>query len=620
MRYIREIVLFFILLAHFSYSGNGDTTKFLNQNLLSSYYNSNQFGNADSLIFIDNSLVNFQNYFSRYHLGNSGMANNKPGQQYFLKTIGFHYNRNNFVDYFFTKENLLFYDTRTPYSDLFYIIGSKKEQDFRLTFSYNVKKNWNITANFFRIRSEGFYLRQSTNDNFLSFSSVYKSKNNRYSLLTGILFNYVQNSENGGIADDSVFENGAALDKQLLDVNLSSAKGSVRNRSVFINQYLNFGKKSNDTSQSRVVIPNSRVLLSSVFEDNSLKYEDGDPLSGFYSNIFYDSLETKDSVYYVKVENDLSWKRLDNNKHRGFADKFGVGVNIKDQFIFIRQREIDTTFNNIIAGLEFYNTYSTNRLWFNLAVNNCFSGYNVNDYHLKGSIKKGLLDSLTYLTININSSSQEPDYIFSNYTSNHFKWENSLEKIIENSIHFNFNMKKHRFTVGGSLKEITNPVYFDNFAMARQYKGTIPVASAYLKKDFSFFNWHLNNSVLYQYVPDSTVVRLPEYTLEHSLFYENDLFKKAMRIQIGASLFFVSNYYASRYMPATAQFYLQDDRKYGNYPFIDFFINAKIKSVRIFFKIDHLNSGWMGNKYMMTADYPMNDRAFKLGISWRFFD
>ena len=65
---------------------------------------------------------------------------------------------------------------------------------------------------------------------------------------------------------------------------------------------------------------------------------------------------------------------------------------------------------------------------------------------------------------------------------------------------------------------------------------------------------------------------------------------------------------------------LQYDTKYGNYPFIDFFINTKIKAVRAFFKIDHLNSGWIGNKYQMTPNYPMNDRAFKLGISWRFYD
>jgi hypothetical protein len=85
-------------------------------------------------------------------------------------------------------------------------------------------------------------------------------------------------------------------------------------------------------------------------------------------------------------------------------------------------------------------------------------------------------------------------------------------------------------------------------------------------------------------------------------------------------VFYTSAYYANAYMPATGQFYIQTEKKYGDYPFIDFFINAQIKTVRIFIKVDHLNSGLMGNYYMLTPHYPMSDRAFKFGISWRFFD
>jgi hypothetical protein len=96
--------------------------------------------------------------------------------------------------------------------------------------------------------------------------------------------------------------------------------------------------------------------------------------------------------------------------------------------------------------------------------------------------------------------------------------------------------------------------------------------------------------------------------------------KNAARIQVGVSMFYTSAYFANAYMPATAQFYLQDEKKYGNYPFIDFFFNAQVKNVRIFFKVDHLNSGMMGDTYIQTPGNPMNGRAFKIGFSWRFFD
>ena len=156
--------------------------------------------------------------------------------------------------------------------------------------------------------------------------------------------------------------------------------------------------------------------------------------------------------------------------------------------------------------------------------------------------------------------------------------------------------------------------------MASQYKGSIPVFTSFLKKDFTFSNFHINNKINYQHVPDYSVIRVPEFILEHSLYYENDLFKNAMRLQIGFSLFYNSAYYSNQYMPATGQFYFQDKNKYGNYPFVDFFINARVKTVRIFFKIDHFNYGMIGNNYMLSPHYPMNDRVFKFGVSWRFFD
>ncbi len=619
MRGIRKILILFIFLYHISYSQDIDTLKTPQLHSSTLFFNAEQFENLDSVNFITNSLDNFQNYLSRTHLGNSGMAIQNI-KTHILDPFGFIYSKNYFQDYFYARKELLFYDTRTPYSDLLYVIGSKKEQSFKMTFSYNVKKNWNVTANFFRIRSEGFYLRQSTNDNFISLSSVYKSESNRYHLLVGVMYNYVQNAENGGISNDSIFENGVNLDKKLLDVNLTSAKRSHLNRSIFVNQHINFGKKSTDSLSKRAIIPHSKITLSTSFEDNLLKYEDENPLSGFYSNIYYDSTRTYDSTYNFSFENELSWKRLDNKKHRGFVDKFGIGFSAKNQFLLIKQREIDAAYNNIIAGAELFNIYSDHKFWFKLAGKYAITGYNKDDYSVTGSLKKRLIDSLTFLVLNLSTKRQMPEYIYSRFSSNHFKWENNLEKQGEDAVELHFLMKKNKLSIVLNYKMYTNPVYFDNYAIARQYLGHVGVLSSTLKKNFSFYNWHLNNTITYQYVPDSTVIRLPEYVLEHSLYYENDLFKKAMRLQIGVSVFFVSNYFANNYMPATSQFYLQNDKEYGNYPFIDFFINARVKDVRVFFKIDHLNSGWMGNKYMLTPDYPMNDRAFKLGISWRFFD
>ena len=616
------IKFLFILqfIPNFCFSGNGDSLLLLKKSATTHFFTENQFEFNDSTSDISNSLVNFQNYLERNNLGNSGLAYNNLYANNSNDIGGFKYSRNNFQNYFYSHQSLKFYNTRTPYTDLFYIIGSKKEQDFKMTFSYNIKKNWNVTADFFRIRSDGFYVNQATNDNFIALSSNYRSINNRYCLLASVIYNYAQNGENGGIVDDSVFENQKKTDQSALPVNLLLAKRSIVNRSIYIKQFLNFGRKENDTSKIAKVIPNNRIILTSFFEDNLLKYQDDNPATGFYDHVYNDSLQTNDSAYNSKIENELSWKRVDNKRHNGLKDIIGVGISLKDQFVQVKQREINVVFNNVIAGAQLYNTYSNNKFWWLISGKYCLTGYNKDDYFANAVIKKGIKDSMNLLTLLISTKEHSPDFIYNHYSSNNFRWNNSFGKEGENFIGLNYSMKKYSLETGINFIKYINPVYFDNYAIPRQYIGSIPVVTAFLKKNFSFHNWHLNNKITYQYVPDSTVIRLPEYVLEHSLFYENDVFKGAARIEIGASVFYSSAYYANAYMPATAQFYLQDNKKYGNYPYLDFFINAQVKNVRVFIKIDHFNSGWMGNTYIPVPNYPMNGRAFKIGFSWRFYD
>lgn len=647
----RKTLLLFLLFPSLSlFSQQKDSPKSYIRKSTVIYFNQNQFEYSDSVSFIENSLYNFPKYLNKNNLGNNGLAFNDLSYSPSISNyIGFNYSKNNYINYFFTPTNFKFYNTRSPYTDLFYIIGSKKEQLFKMVFSYNVKKNWNITADFSRIRSEGFYLRQNTNHNFIAFSSNYKSLNNRYYLLASIIYNNAKNSENGGIInEDSVRFNSELTNKKLIGVNLSNAKRVTINRSIYFKQYLNLGNKSQDIATLRAILPESRITLATLYEDNILKYEDEMPWSGYYPAIYYDSTRTFDSTYQRKFENELAWKRVNNKKHRGFKDILGIEMNIKHQLIKVNQRElfkvsdisvphglintkqeqIDTALSNIIAGGGFFNTYSKNKLWWNLCAKYALRGYNKGDYYIGAILKKALKDSLNFLFFKVEEKLQTADYIYSHYVSNHFKWNNNFGKMKERHASVHFEIKKYNLALSATYRDYTNVFYFNDSAIAKQDTGSIPVLSFFLKKDFVYHNWHLNNKITYQNVPKSSVIRVPKLISEHSLYYENDVFKRAMRLQAGVSVFYPSAYYANAYMPATGQFYLQAKKMYGSYPFIDFFIAARIKTVRIFLKIDHLNSGLMEsekyklvqNNYILTPNYPINDRAFKFGVSWIFYD
>lgn len=616
----RTFFLFLFLHSSVIYSLNTDTVKDTGKVSLTKWFTENQFEYSDSINELDNSLYDFQRYISKNIIGNIGLAEQNIYYRPYQLPLGFVYSANNSLNYFFSSRTLKYHKTRVPYTDLFYVIGTKREQVFRGTFSYNIRKEWNITADFSRIRSEGSYLRQSTNDNFISLSTNYKSPNNRYWLLSSVIYNSMKNAENGGLTDDTLFFNSGNIDEKLLNVNLTLAKRSAENANVYIKQILNFGKRPADTSAADIIVPTSRLLFVSSIDANSLKYQDDNPSSSYYTSIYYDSTETFDSTFYYNIENELNWKRSDNKKHRGFNDLLGLGFSFKHQLINIKQKSLDTTFNNLIGGFEFFNTYSSHSFWWNLSAKYVLEGYNKDDFHSSLNFIKESNDSLTKVTLKLETRQQNPDFIYNRFLSNHFIWENIFEKSRSNGIEISLKMKKIKFETCFSAYNYKNVLYFDNYSLPRQYNSFIPIFSIFIKKDISFFKWHFDNKIIYQYIPDSTVIRLPAFITENSIYYENYLLKKALLLKIGASIYYTTSYFSNSYMPVSGQFYVQDEKKYGNYPFIDFFINAKVKSVRVFFKIDHLNSGWNGKGYMLTPDYPYPGRTFKLGVSWRFFD
>jgi hypothetical protein len=73
-------------------------------------------------------------------------------------------------------------------------------------------------------------------------------------------------------------------------------------------------------------------------------------------------------------------------------------------------------------------------------------------------------------------------------------------------------------------------------------------------------------------------------------------------------------------MPASQVFYLQDRYTTGEYPFLDVYLNARIRPVNIFVKIENVLYGYAGKSYSFVPGYYQPDRAFRFGISWMFFD
>ena len=116
---------------------------------------------------VDTMLSGFQRYdpaneLYSFHtsLGNIGLANKS---MVFANNVqpGFDLGNHNFDSYRFNSENLKYYKGLAPYSDLFYLMGAKKEQYFNTILSRNLSKNFTLGIHYRLIRSPGYYIVRS---------------------------------------------------------------------------------------------------------------------------------------------------------------------------------------------------------------------------------------------------------------------------------------------------------------------------------------------------------------------------------------------------------------------------------------------------------------------------
>ena len=135
-----------------------------------------------------------------------------------------------------------------------------------------------------------------------------------------------------------------------------------------------------------------------------------------------------------------------------------------------------------------------------------------------------------------------------------------------------------------------------------------------------FGKFGFDNTLLYQkVVQDENILNVPELVTRNTLYFSDYLFKKALFIQTGITFQYFTEYNANGYNPLLGEFYVQEREKIGNFPLMDFFINAKVKQFRVFLKAEHFNSSFTGYNFYSAPGYPYRDFTVRFGVIWDFF-
>ncbi len=582
----------------------------------------------------------FSHSISASFLGNAGLASKS---NIFKKR----FTRNNdliFLDpfklYLHHPDKAVFYDTRRPFSKLDFTTGGpsdENEKNFGVLHTQNVTPDFNLGFRYFNINSEGQYREQEVRTNAITLFSNYFA--DRYSLHALLNLNSVNNNESGGLEDD-----GSLADMQLsttdLPVRLNNVINIVRNNHFFVSQ--SFTPFETGIEDEDDIFSIEQIKLFHIFHYENLRrtYEDPAPSPGFYENFFINSSRTLDSTAYRNISNSLI-AELPGIQTRSFS--FSLKGGIKNEMVkysysmpqdtivtYLGEGETDTTFISR-AGSSHHNnalvvtgkSSISDRLELTGSANLYFSGYKQGEYSISATALLNLLEgrNRSLLKLFIEQKETKPSVFLNSYSSNHFMWENDFRHSGQSTVGGSFSMPERELEAGVQMAVLNNHIYMDRSANPAQYSSAFPVVTAWLKKDLNLWRFNFRNKIYYQTSGNQSVLPLPAISIYSSIFYEHFFLDGMLQAQAGFDIYYNTPFYAYAYQPATAQFYIQEEKMLGNYPYFDFFISFQHKNrFRMFLKGEHLNAGFLGPQYFTVLHHPMNRQMFKLGVSWTFYD
>lgn len=228
-----------------------------------------------------------------------------------------------------------------------------------------------------------------------------------------------------------------------------------------------------------------------------------------------------------------------------------------------------------------------------------------------------------------------PTFYYRHYHARHFWWDNdNLDKILHSRIEGLFHYSKTKTTLRVAVDEIQNYTYMamgyniaddkrtGNTIDVRQKGGSLSLITLALGQNFKLGPLNWENMITYQKSTDNDVLPVPDLNIYTNLYLRFKI-ARVLKCDFGADGRFFTKYYAPDYSPALGQYAVQtgDNRtKVGEYPVVNVYANFHLKQTRFFVMMSHVNAGSGSRDYFFTPHYPLNQRIFRFGVSWNFYN
>ncbi len=524
-------------------------------------------------------------------------------------------------DIYFTKnDSVRYFNANKKFTDIQYHNGTFSEQVIEILHTQNIVKGWNAGINFSRFSVKDYMIFSDTYKGEFVFFTSYHSSDNRYHLFANGIWNSIENQMNGGLRSDSLYLYGKVDNVVIRSLawKISDAKQNVRNRNFHLSQYYDLGGSSSDSTEKNKSAPALRIHHEISFNRTSMAYVDPSSDSTFYSNFYYSS-STYDSLHSDEIINQLALIiPADKQRHSALFRNWSVSVSGEYQAIKYEQLEKFNWHNFLFDG-KIISKYDSSDISAVVEAKYVVDGKDQGNYRGYFQLKSKEY-SFGSFGINYEQSKNSSDQHLTFNRSNNFFWENAFTKINKSLIRTEYSLPQYKFSFSAVVKKIDRAIIINEFALPAQLNSNITIQELNVEKNFNWKSLNFMNKITFQESSNKIDIHLTPFFSMHSLFVSKKLFGHKLLTDIGVNAAFNQAYYSDAFMPSSALSYLQNELKTQGYLRFDLFIRAKIKSARIFLKMENVADNIGKKSYFLTPHYAMPGQVFRFGVSWRFFD
>lgn len=559
------------------------------------------------------------------------------------KTIGFQTGFHSLERYLLHPDSIRYYRARSPFSELGFVTG---DQVFRATVAQNVTPKWSVGGELNFALAKGFYQNQRYNDSKAAIFSWYESDNNRYNLLTNMVFNTLVATENGSVLNDTLFD---VKGRQASEAEIVRLNGQREERprqtwkdySFFLRQSFFIGRIDSISpgTQELQILPTQRVSHTLQLSSKKFKfYKNEDDANGAFPFTQDPAILTNDSTRLKSISNEFGYSFYLRGKSTSFIkNEVKLDLRLQNEISWFNAKDDKFSFQNttLKAGIGYRFSDRVNIIG---DLNQIVAGRNFGDYLYEANANFLLSNTVGRIIVGGYIQNKSPEYLFEHVNYQYHKWpENgdgafNFDKTKINNLSFTYENTKLGFTGKAEYFLMNNYLYYkevDNPDLTEilmrkiepaQIAGNINMLKISVGEKLTFGRFHFDNYAVYQKSDYMNVLQTPELYTWHS-FYYNNILVKVVNFNIGFDVRFNTPFVAPSYAINVSQFYNDNaDIEFSTYPVVDLWLTATLKRTNFFLRYDYANQGLLSNGYYTVRRYPMADANLRFGLTWKFYD